>query len=203
MIEEMEALAAKNQSGEASASVESLDESIRAYVNEMADFYGEPHPSDEQLAKIMQLNSGSLSDGEKAIVDESKLFDLMDHYNAMGVQAKVESLQAHYDALEANEELVVNESWRAAQAARAAQEPSVEGLGEFCPSELEGKSADEIEAMADEAASNNEWWRATQILMHQKKGAGEIDELNNDVGTFGGLANYMSRVASGMVAKAQ
>lgn len=193
----MENIASKNEGG--SSSLE-IDDSVRAHLAEMAELVGEPVPDDETLQKWSELGSGKLTEAEAAVKDEPTLFAMMEHYNTLGLTAKAESVRALYEELESSETLEIDEAWRANEEAKSAIAPGVDSLGDFCPSELEGKSAEEIEAMADEAASNNEYWRATQILMQHHRNTGDLDD-SKDVNTFSGLANYMDKIAHAMLGK--
>jgi len=196
VIAEME-----HKSSNAASSSFELDDNVRAHIAEMAEFAGEAVPDDATLHKWLELGKGELSESERAETSESKLFEMMEHYTTLGLKEKAENVKKLYESLEESGELVVDEDWRAGEVAAAAGQPPVESLGDFTPDELEGKSADEIEAMADEAAARNEFWRASQILLHHHRSTGEVDASSTDPNTFSGLANYMDRLARAMLRK--
>jgi len=171
---------------------------VRARIDEFAEYVGQERPSDATLEKWVEQSKGELTASEMAVVDEPTLYKMMEHYEAVNMQEKSQSVMNQYDKLKAAGNLVIDENWRAAERERVANSPDTYELGEFHESELDGLSKEEVLAMAQEAGDNKEYLRGSQILMAHYRATGEVDG-SHDTSTFSGMVNYMEKLGKKMM----
>jgi len=198
VLAEIDIVAAAGSSGAAAFSAADVPADVRARIDEFAAYMDEERPTDATLEKWVEQSKGELTADEAAVVDEPTLYKMMEHYHAVGMPEKSESVRHQYDKLQAAGNLVVDENWRAAERERSAATPETYELGEFHASELDGLSEEEVLALAQEAGDAKEYFRGSQILMAHYRATGEVDG-SHDTSTFSGLANYMEKLGKKMM----
>ena len=199
VLAEIDIVAAAGSGGSSHAfSAADVPADVRARIDEYAAYMNEESPDDATLEKWVEQSKGELTKDESAVVDEPTLYEMMEHYHAVGMPEKSETVRHQYDKLKAAGNLVVDEEWRASERERAAASPDTHELGEFHASELDGLSEEAVLALARDAGDAKEYFRGSQILMAHYRSTGEVDG-SHDTSTFSGLVNYMEKLGNKMV----
>lgn len=170
---------------------------VRARLDEAAAENGLKPLDDAAIEEWLEICRGTLTATEMAATDEPTLLNMMDHYAALDLWPKVDSVKKLYDKAQAAGTLVIDEDWRDRRRAIAAAEPVHDCLGDFDPSELDGLSEDEVMALALEAGEKKEYYRGSQILLAHSLATGKNDG-SLDPSTESGYINYLDKLGKKM-----
>lgn len=170
-----------------------LDAAHHKALNEWCELVKHPIPNDTTIDEWAAKSEGALSASDEALTNEADLWGKIMSCEAKGESARAMNLLERMKKLQADGLLEENEAWRREEVkAMAAQAPPP--LGAFDPEELDGKSHDDMVAMAKDAEDKQDWYRATQIMLAAHRSSGVIDN-STDINTFPGLMNFIDKLS--------
>lgn len=192
-IEEIEALEASNASNDIQ---EEMPEHLQKYINEWHDLLG--RTPDLASARAFAA-ANQVTDADRAVTNERELWTAIDAATELGQFERAHGLIEHAKALRASGDIVEDPAWRESEVAKLTTARSHQDYNTpVSEEEIAGLSAAELESLADEAADNSDFYRASHLIYAARVASGDVNPNESNLETLSGIANHFIKSSKAM-----
>lgn len=163
-------------------------EHLQTYIDEWHTLLGRTRdPAAEQAF----IEADKVTEGDLAMTNEREIWKSIDMAAEQCHFERANGLVEHAKKLRESGELVVDEDWRQVEIRKITNSRRHQDYNTLpTPQELEGKCAEELEALADAAAEAADYYKATHYMYAARVASGEVDTSATDLETLSGFANF-------------
>ena len=178
-LEEIEAVEKANQDAPPQ---KELSPELQERLDNWHKLVGIEHDA-EGFAQFQAENA--VTDADRELNDEGDLWREIDMAVEKHQFKRVKGLIKLAKEKKANGDIIVNEAWRAREIKKAELlRDQVKASNPVTDAEIEGKSAEELEAMADAAAAADDYSRAKNLIYASRVKSGDVDPNEKDIRKF-------------------
>lgn len=190
-LEEINAL----EAGASSAS-DDVPESLQQYISDWHELLGRQQDS-ASLEAFAAANR--VTDADLQLTNEREIWQAIDAATELCMFERARGLVEHAKSVAEAGNLVIDEEWRQTETKKLTTARHHQDYNSPVPAEeLEGRTAEELEALADAAADNSDFYKAAHYLYAARVQSGDVDPNDSDLSNLSGFANHFHKVSMNM-----
>lgn len=192
----LEEIAALEASSQGAADAAEVPEAITSYIAEWQSLLGAAGDNSTREAFVA---ANTVTADDLAITNEKDLFQAIDLATELCQFERANALLEHAQSLKSADAIVVDDEWRQAETKRLTTARHHREFNALPSSaDIEGKSAEELETLAHDAAGRSDFYNACFYMYHARVQSGDIEAGTTDLDSFAGYANHFHRVSTSM-----